>query len=201
MSFTVLNPPATAARPRRSLAWSCWVESASGSNRSVTRLPKCPSNELFTHQRRKTHAERDPQQRRRDADPRLRRLPDPRRGDRQTVVEPPWPPDTGTSTPPPPTATRKPSAARSRRAASPVRNCSSPPSLDPAPPPAAWRTTPSARSRTRCSRLGLDYLDLYLIHRPLGDYYSEWRAMQEINNRAGPARSGSPTSTPTGWWT
>jgi len=30
-------------------------------------------------------------------------------------------------------------------------------------------------------RLGLDHLDLYLIHQPLGDYYSEWRAMQRIN--------------------
>jgi 2,5-diketo-D-gluconate reductase A len=29
-------------------------------------------------------------------------------------------------------------------------------------------------------RLGLDVLDLYLIHQPLGDYYSEWRAMQEL---------------------
>ena len=29
-------------------------------------------------------------------------------------------------------------------------------------------------------RLGLDHLDLYLIHQPFGDYYSAWRAMQEL---------------------
>jgi 2,5-diketo-D-gluconate reductase A len=30
-------------------------------------------------------------------------------------------------------------------------------------------------------RLGLDHVDLYLIHQPYGDYYSQWRAMQRIN--------------------
>ncbi|WP_369240247.1 aldo/keto reductase [Streptomyces sp. R21] len=33
------------------------------------------------------------------------------------------------------------------------------------------------------AKLGLDYLDLYLMHQPYGDVYGQWRAMEEINRQ------------------
>lgn len=45
-----------------------------------------------------------------------------------------------------------------------------------------------AALRTSLEKLGLDYLDLYLLHQPMGDYYGAWRAMEEAY-RAGTVKA------------
>jgi 2,5-diketo-D-gluconate reductase A len=52
---------------------------------------------------------------------------------------------------------------------------------------AGYEPTKRAIERSM-QRLGLDYLDLYLIHQPYGDYYGSWRAMEELH-REGVLRS------------
>ena len=68
-------------------------------------------------------------------------------------------------------------APRSRRAASRVTELFITTKL--------WVQDPGEDNTTRAfedslRKLGLDHVDLYLIHQPFGDYYAEWRAMEQL---------------------
>lgn len=45
-------------------------------------------------------------------------------------------------------------------------------------------------------KLGLDYIDLYLIHQPFGDYYSTWRAMERLYQEGAVRAVGVSNFTP-----
>lgn len=45
-------------------------------------------------------------------------------------------------------------------------------------------------------KLGLDYLDLYLIHQPFGDYYDAWRAMERLYREGAVRAIGVSNFTP-----
>ena len=116
---------------------------------------------------------------RRDADPRLRRLPDPAEETEQAVTDALAagyrPLDTAAAVPQ--RGSRRP---RHRgAAASRATSCSSRPSCGSRHRRGEGE---SGRSTTSLRRLGLDHLDLYLIHQPFGDYYGSWRAMEKLHS-------------------
>ena len=103
---------------------------------------------------------------------------------------------TGTSTPRRCTATRRASARASARPVSTARDVFVTSKLN-----NGFHAPDDARRAfdETLAALGMDYVDLFLIHWPLptlydGDYVSTWKALEEFKPTAARARSASPTS-------
>ena len=100
---------------------------------------------------------------------------------------------TGTSTRPRPTATKRASGRVCARAASRAARSSSRRSSIPA------AGDPAAEAQRSLERLGVDYVDLYIIHWPQGGPPGPGRGWSGLASLATHARSASPISTSSSW--
>ena len=66
--------------------------------------------------------------------------------------------------------------------------------------PAAGRGKTRRALEASLRRLGLDYLDLYLVHMPFGDYYGAWRDMEEAYAEGRVRAIGVCNFLPIGCW-
>ena len=140
------------------------------------------------------HSQYHPERRRRDSAAGLRRLPGAAGGDPDGRRARRSRPATATSTPRPPTATRRASARPSPPRGCRARSCSSPPSCG---THEQGHDSTLAAFDASLDRLGLDYVDLYLIHWPAPPracFLDTWRAFEQIHGEGRRARSASPTS-------
>ena len=164
-------------RPRARLLWPGWVLLGTGIAFAVFLIEFCSVED--DHQR---HSDDRAQRRHHDPAARVRRLPDPAARDRARGRASRSRPATATSTPPRCTATRRASA---RRSAPPGWTATTSTSRASSTTASTSPTRRAARSTRRSTALGIDHVDLFLIHWPLptlydGDFVSTWKTLEEF---------------------